>query len=101
MLDLKFDIVTRELVMENNDFVATSNPSAQYGGVILKSRAAHIANPMLGIGIEEVIGGNAFKLASEMNRWQQQVKADSATLAKWSDGASGYVADVKTFVSYL
>ena len=84
MLDLKFDIRTRELVLTDGDFVSTENPSIQNGGIIQFSRCAFLSNPMLGIGMEDVINANDVKTAYEMNRWQQQAKSDGATVARWT-----------------
>lgn len=84
MLDINFDITTREIVMKNNDFTTTENPSVQNGGNILYSRCANSLQPMTGIGILEIIGANGSKAAFEMNRWQAQTLNDGATIAKWA-----------------
>ena len=100
MNDLVFDIVARELVMLSGDFTTTSNPSVQNGGIIEESRCAFISNPMLGIGLEDIINANAGKAAYEMNRWQSQCKSDGATLAKWNATYTGTTAQLNTFISY-
>jgi hypothetical protein len=90
MQDIEFDLNAREIVLSQPlfsgqcDFSVTQNPSCQNGGSILYSRAANPLSPMVGIGIIEIIGGNASKAALEMNRWLSQVKGDGATLAKWT-----------------
>ena len=84
MFDFAFDIQARDMVMDGGSFATTTNPSAQNGGIIETSRCAFLTNPMLGIGIEEMMGGNNVKVAYEMNRWQNQCKNDGATLAKWT-----------------
>lgn len=83
MYDIQFDVVTREIVMKDNDFLTTSNPSIQNGGILLYSRCCHLSHPMAGIGVEEVMGSDLTKTTFEMNRWQQMVKDDSATKVGW------------------
>jgi hypothetical protein len=84
VFDIQFDIVTREIVMKDNDFTTTENPSVQNGGILLYSRCTNLGQPMAGIGMEEVIGADMTKTAYELNRWQQMAKDDGATIAKWS-----------------
>lgn len=84
MLDLNFDIVTREIVMKDNDFDTTVNPSVQNGGILLNSRGAFISNPMAGVGLENTINAIATILAREMNRWKAQVLNDGGTICRWN-----------------
>ena len=84
MLDVAFDIVTREIVMKDNDFATTDNPSIQNGGILLYSRCARLQFPMAGIGIEYLMGADMTIAAFEMNRWQIMAKNDGATIARWS-----------------
>lgn len=85
MIDLNFDIVARDLVMSDNDFAETSLPDTQNGGIIQYSRCAFLSNPILGVGMEELINtNNGGKVAKEMNRWQAQCIQDGALTAKWS-----------------
>ena len=100
MFDLKFDIVTREIAWQNNDFVIEENPSEQNGGIILYSRAAIIQSPISGIGLEQVINSGLNKTTYEMNRWQQQVKQDGASVATWSATTEGNEVKINTTVSY-
>lgn len=101
MNDIKFDVVTREIVMKNNDFDLTDNPSVQNGGIIMYSSCANPEKPMVGIGILEIIGANGSKEAYEMNRWQAQVKADGATIASWQSKQNNQgSADIYTYISY-
>lgn len=103
MLDIAFDIGTREIVLKNNDFKLTDNPSVQNGGIIEASKGANPLQPMLGIGLlPGIIGGPVRRLTYEMNRWRAQVVADGATLAIWTPGPMiARNATVKTKISYL
>lgn len=102
MQDLQFDIVTRELVMDKNDFVITKNPSIQNGGNLLYSRGANPLLPMYGIGlIPEVIEGNAKVLTYEMNRWKFQAVQDGATLAQWTATPGQRNSSTEIDISYL
>jgi|ERR1035437_1207095 hypothetical protein len=86
MLDIKFDIVAREIIWldtDPNGFVLTDNPSEQNGGILQFSRAAILQSPISGIGIEEVINSGITKTTYEMNRWKNQAIADGATVANW------------------
>lgn len=102
MLDIAFDIVTREIVMENNDFATTTNPSTQNGGILLNSRCAFLGAPMFGIGLEDTINANGTKLALEMNRWKAQATKDGATIVRWSskEDENG-TPNVSMNISYL
>lgn len=102
MTDIEFDITTREIVLaEDDDFSVIENPSVQNGGIIQYSRCAFVNNPMLGIGMEQIINSNDISAAYEMNRWQSQCKNDGATIAKWSGTTNGNNLVVKTQISYL
>lgn len=101
MNDLLFDIVTRELVMADNDLVTTSNPSVQNGGILLFSRCAFINNPMIGVGMEQTIGGSPANATFELNRWKQQAIADGATLATWNASYPNGNLTFETNQSYL
>lgn len=88
MMDLLFDITQREIVLSkgsHGDFVTTSNPSVQNGGMLLFSRGCNLSNPMMGIGIEEIVnaGAGAPTATYEMNRWKAQVALDGGK-ATWS-----------------
>lgn len=88
MLDVEFDILTREIVMigsgDTSDFQLTSNASVQNGGILLNSRVAVLTNPMYGTGVNQVMGGNPGVATFEMNRWKAMCLRDGATLAKWT-----------------
>ena len=100
MQDLQFDIINRELVMNGGDFVATSDRSAQNGGILLRARATNAARPDFGIGIEEVMNSDMTKLTFEMNRWKQMAKNDGATLANWKAVNTGASFGLSYQVSY-
>lgn len=96
MLDILFDIAKRDVVLQNGDFVKTTSPSAQNGSLILTSRCAYVASPLLGIGILDLLNSNGSKVIYEMNRWKQQVKDDGGR-ATWStDNKTGipFIAEV-------
>jgi hypothetical protein len=96
MGDLKFDIVTREVVLENGDFVFESNPSQQNGALMLYSKNGFCLNPAIGIGIESVKGAPVSTVAFEMNRWKKQCLLDSAKDASYKiTTSSNDYADVK------
>jgi hypothetical protein len=102
MLDIKFDISNREIMMQDNDFALQSNPSVQNGGIALYSRADNLRFPMFGIGAEDMINANMGKVAYEMNRWKSMTTSDGATIARWSaDQQPGREVLVQTEVSYL
>jgi len=98
MNDIEFDVITREIKMTTTgDFSVTANPSVQNGGIILLSRCAYINNPMLGIGLEDVINAPTSKTAYELNRWQNECVQDGATIAQYTINAP----KVQTDISYL
>jgi hypothetical protein len=102
MKDLQFDIITREIVMVNNDFATTKNPSIQNGGILLYSKGANPLLPLFGIGlIPEVIEGNAKVLTYEMNRWKFQAVQDGATLAQWSAIPGARNTNTEIDISYI
>lgn len=89
MLDIVFDIITREIVMTGSgvtsDFATTDNPSVQNGGILLRSKVAVLTNPMYGIGLpEQVMGSHASVVTAELNRWKAMCIKDGGTLAKWA-----------------
>lgn len=101
MLDILFDIITRDIVMADDDFATTVNPSVQNGGNLLFSRCANITQPMSGIGMEDVVNSNSGKATFELNRWKQMAALDGATLATWTATTSQDGIDFKTNQSYL
>ena len=102
MDDILFDITTREIVLRNNDFDTTDNPSVQNGGILLYGRGMNPLLPMYGIGlIPEVIDGNTRDLVYELNRWQAMALLDGATLAKWSANGALYQGNFIVDVNYL
>jgi hypothetical protein len=102
MNDIQFDIVTREIVLRNNDFSLQSNPSVQNGGIALYSRADNLRFPMFGIGVEDMINADMTKVAFEMNRWQTMVSNDGAVIARWTAVPyQGNTAAISQEVSYL
>ena len=103
MLDLAFDIETREVQTENGDFQIAENPSIQNGGILLYSQNALILNPTLGIGINGVIGSPVSKVAYEMNRWKKQAMDDSAKNASYTitNDSNDYAnVEIKFDISY-
>lgn len=62
--------------MVNGDFTIQTNPSVQNGGLLLLARANNIKNLILGIGINQIIGGSVSGASYEMARWKTQVEQD-------------------------
>ena len=81
MSDIKFDIETMELVIENGDFVLELNPSVQNGGLILYTKNAFLIYPLLGIGINSMRNLNQSQIQKLLYKWQSQVVADGANSA--------------------
>lgn len=105
MLDFKFDMVNREIVLgPDGDFVLTTNPSVQNGGSLAYSSGASVAHPEAGVDIERLLNGGAGTPAPalELNRWQTQTEADGATIALWeSNPLQAGPFKFKLKVSYL
>lgn len=101
MQDVKFDLVTREIVMKDNDFALQSNPSVQNGGIALYSRADNLRFPMFGIGVEDMMNAGMTKVAFELNRWKVMVRNDGAGIARWNASPFGTQVAISTEVSYL
>jgi hypothetical protein len=100
--DIKFDIVTREIVMKDNDFALQTNPSVQNGGIALYSRADNLRFPMFGVGVEDMMNANMTRVAYEMNRWKVMASNDGAIIARWSAvPIAGSQVGISTDVSYL
>jgi hypothetical protein len=106
MLDIEFDIVTREVVLSaplgsaSMDILTTPNPSVQNGGILLYGRCLNCVYPIFGIGIEDSINSNTSQAAFELNRWQQQCKIDGATFAKWAAKTNGANIEIAQKISY-
>lgn len=103
MKDIAFDITTREIVMKNNDFALTKNPSQQNGAIVLMSKGANPLNPVLGIGLlPGIINAPSTALTYDMNRWKSQVINDGATLARWEAPVTPKgLAKPEIFISYI
>jgi len=100
MFDIFFDITARDISYVNGDFVTTTNPSTQNGGIIELSRCAILTNPMLGVGLEENINSHPNEGALLMNRWKQQCLNDGATIATWTNKTIGNNLNITANVSY-
>jgi len=100
MLDLKFDIASREIVWKDNDFVFEINPSEQNGGILQYSRCAILQSPVSGVGMEDVINSGLSKTTLEMNRWRNQAKADGATSATWTATPTGNDVVIEASIDY-
>ena len=87
--------------MKDSDFKITKNPSIQNGGIMLYSHCSNLLNPVAGIGMQELIGGNMTKVAYELNRWQTMAKNDGASIARWAAAPyGGNEVAITTEVSY-
>jgi hypothetical protein len=97
---LQFDPVKREIVIANDDFALTDNPSVQNGAVLLYGKGTNLLNPIIGVGIQSFMNSGMPKVAFQMNRWQQMAKNDGATIAKWTASGTGNTATIDQYVSY-
>ena len=102
MGDLKFDPETRDLVIQNGDFVLETNPSVQNGAIIRDAHCFSLRNPIYGIGLQRIINSPVPVINFEMNRWVTQVKADGATKASFTiELGADKVAIIANKVSYV
>ena len=104
MFDIEFDITTREIFFNDGpsgDFISTTNPSVQNGGILLYARTPNLTNPILGIGIEQIMNSNSANATFEMNRWKAQAVTDGATIATWEGTQIAGGLDIKESVNYL
>lgn len=100
MIDLEFDINTRDLRIENGDFVMTSNPSVQNGSILKEARCVSPLNAVYGIGLMESINSPVSVLVYEMNRWISQVKKDGAKIARFDVTNKNKVSKIDIEISY-
>jgi hypothetical protein len=85
MNDLKYDIATMEMAVENGDFVITDKISEQNGGLFLYTKNTNLEFPLAGVGIgQETMNAGYDVLNRELNRWQSQVKQDGAKAASFT-----------------
>ena len=104
MYDIEFDIINREIFFEagpTGDFISTSNPSVQNGGILLYARTPNLTNPIPGIGIQQIMNSNSANATFEMNRWKAQAITDGATIATWTGTQISGGLDIKENVNYL
>lgn len=85
MIDIAYDIVTGDMVLaDDGDVATTNNPSVQYGYTLLNARAFNMSIPGAGVGFaSEIYGADQTEMATELNRWVQQVESDGGD-ASWS-----------------
>jgi len=84
MNDIVWDVEQRDISFGPDglagDFLLTTNPSTQNGGILLEARCMNILQCQFGIGFNsQVLGGNTAGAAFQMNRWVQQIFSDGAT----------------------
>lgn len=85
MKDLSYDISIMELVIKNGDFVLNSSLSEQNGSLFLYTKNCNLNFPLAGVGIgQQTMNSGTQVLASELNRWQSQVKQDGAKNVTWN-----------------
>ena len=84
MTDLLYNLDTMDISIKNGDFEINNDVSQQNAGLILQTEHDYLLNPLLGIGIENVINSNFNVLEFELNRWKTQVLNDGAIEASWS-----------------
>ena len=90
MIDIEFDILTREAVTAKGDFFETSNPSVQYGGILCYAHAFNVYIPILGVEFGNTLGGSESDAVYLLNLWKQQATADGAKIANWSIKSPNY-----------
>jgi hypothetical protein len=98
--DLFFDINTRDLSIENGDFVMTDNPSVQNASILKEARCFSPNNPTFGVGLMESINSPVSVLNYEMSRWADQVKKDGAQIAKYQITNKDKVSNIDIQVKY-
>ena len=102
MIDIAFDITTREIQFENGDFKLTENPSIQNGGIIKDGTCVNIYFPTIGVGINEnLINSPIEKVDYLMKLWQQQCRQDGATAADYKLTQNVSDINIEIDVSYL
>ena len=100
MGDLKFNPETRDLEIENGDFVIQSNPSVQNGAVIRDAHCFSLRFPIYGIGMQNMLNAPISSINFEMNRWVSQVKTDGATKANFTVSLVDGLATINNTISY-
>jgi hypothetical protein len=100
MGDFLFDPETRDLVIQNGDFVIQSDPSVQNGAIIRDAHCFSLRFPIYGIGMQTVINAPLSIVNFEMNRWVSQVKSDGVTKANFTAELVNGLAKVNNTVSY-
>jgi hypothetical protein len=101
MGDLKFNPETRDLVIENGDFVIEKNTSVQNGAIIRDAHCFSLRFPIYGIGLQRIINAPLQVINYEMNRWVTQVKNDGAKKATFTAEIVDKVAIINNSISYL
>jgi hypothetical protein len=100
MLDLFFDINTRDLRIENGDFAMTTNPSVQNASIIKEARCFSLFGPAYGVGLMESINSPVSVLVYEMQRWEDQVRKDGAVIARFNVTNKDRISNIDIEVSY-
>ena len=100
MIDITFDPVARDLVIQNGDFVETTNPSVQNGAILRDAKCFSIQNPIYGIGLQGAINAPLSEINYLMGRWKQQVKADGALQASFTAQIINGQTTVNTQIAY-
>jgi hypothetical protein len=100
MGDLMFSPETRDLVIENGDFVIIDDPSVQNGAVIRDAHCFSLRLPIYGIGMQGMLNAPVNTINYEMNRWVSQVKTDGATKANFTVALVNGKATINNTISY-
>ena len=101
MNDLKFDPETRDIIIENGDFVLETNPSVQNGAIIRDAHCFSLRFPIFGIGLQRLMNAPIDIANREMNRWLTQVKSDGGTKANFTISEVNGLAKISNTVSYV
>jgi hypothetical protein len=84
MSDLAYDIETRDIIIENGDFVIKDELSDQNGGVLLTTKNTNLSFPLAGVAIHDAVNSGAQTMGNYLNRWQSQTLQDGAKSANWT-----------------
>jgi hypothetical protein len=82
--DLAYDTELMDIKIEEGDFVVNTSLSEQNGALILNTKNVNLYNPLLGVGIGDVINGDISTLQQYLGRWQSQVLQDGGKSAVWT-----------------
>lgn len=83
MTDLKFDVTTMEMVIEDGDFVLSNELSEQNGGILLYCKNFNIDYPVAGVGLGLSVNSSVSYQQNLLNLWKSQCITDGAKNANF------------------